>query len=252
MKIPKGIKKIIPINDLGAGPASALKSKGIVFLNRKVWNNLHPDHRYFILCHEAGHIVRNTSSEDEADEYGFKAYTDSGRSLKESVYALSKVLNFKNPEHHLRLQNQLNRALDYDYQVNGNINAKRKNMNNTALEPYELEEHFLGLGKAAKARRADKHEAKMAKKAGQTEKKLATADLRRAKGQSKVLKAESKLVNAESGNPSGLASLLALGGGDGAPLPEEKNNTMTIIIIAVGVVIVGFLVWKFVIKKPKS
>ena len=124
--LPYGITKLIYDKSITGTPALCYRSTGVVKVNANIWHTIHPDHQYFILCHEAGHIVLNTTNEYEADRYAFEQYVRSGRSLKQSIYALSKILTFTTLQHHYRLEDQLQRALEYDYIVNNNLKANKQ------------------------------------------------------------------------------------------------------------------------------
>lgn len=244
MKLPAGIKKLTRVSDLGTTPAKCRRNTGEVFINARVWDKLHPDHRYFILCHEAGHIMLNTENEVEADAYAFKEYAKSGRSLTNSVKALSRVLTFNNPEHHLRLSEQLGRALKFDFEVNGNENANPEFMQTTSYTPEEFESAFLGklarglfTTKEGRANRQQKREDRSEKRDAKTELIYSKASKKEDTGEAKVLNAQANLLNA--GAPPATEEKTILG------MPQK---TFAIAVIVV-VVILG-IVWYY--KKKKA
>ena len=99
----KGIVKVYVKPELPGGtPALSDRNTGEVWINRKIFDTLPEEHKIFILLHEEGHIVLNTKDEFEADAYAFKKYAEKGYGMKESVKALSRVLECNNPEHYWR------------------------------------------------------------------------------------------------------------------------------------------------------
>ena len=106
-------------------PARTSRSTGVVYLNLNVYPYLKREHQRFVIWHEQGHIVLNTSNELLADEFAFSQYAKAGLPLSESVFALSKVLSMESPEHNLRIYHQLERAKEFDYYENRNLNVYR-------------------------------------------------------------------------------------------------------------------------------
>lgn len=82
----------------------------------------------FIMLHEAGHVALDSSDEKAVDDWAFWQYVNSGnplscfvwgctaseKSLKKSVYALTRILKFDKAEDFERARLQLERALKYD------------------------------------------------------------------------------------------------------------------------------------------
>lgn len=122
-QIPAGIDRVLYDPTLNESPASCSISQRTVWVNPKSWRKLNDDQRFFILAHEAGHINLMTDNEFLADQYAHYEYVKSGRSPKQSVFALSEVLTGAHPEHTSRTQAQLKRAAQYDYEFNGNKKA---------------------------------------------------------------------------------------------------------------------------------
>lgn len=125
---------IVP--DLGSTPARVNRRTGELYLNGRTWNDLPPEHRLFILLHEAGHATLNTRNEQEADRFAFDAYAKLGYPLSESVKALTRVLHFENPGHYDRVAEQIRRAFRYDFFINGNKNINLKKMENVLNSAY--------------------------------------------------------------------------------------------------------------------
>ncbi|MFD1632029.1 hypothetical protein [Pseudopedobacter beijingensis] len=121
----KGITKIIKVPDLGMTPARVNRRTGVMEISVRHMRNMPVAHRLFVMLHEQAHVELQTTDEVKADAYAFKKYADMGYSLKESVKALTKVLNDKNPEHNWRMYLSLKRAEQYDLEFNGNLKFAR-------------------------------------------------------------------------------------------------------------------------------
>ena len=116
-------------DDLGSTPARVNRFTGEIQINDRYFKSMPEFRKSFIIEHEKGHFLNNTRSEFEADQYAFKKLAGTQpRSLKESVYSISRVLSFRNPEHMERMIEMMKMALEYDFKHNGNEKAK------TALE----------------------------------------------------------------------------------------------------------------------
>lgn len=102
-----GITDIVQA-DLGATPASINRETGVMFVNPKY--KLNRDQWYFIMLHELGHLKKKTKNELEADKWAHEQYLKEGGSLKQSVYALTDLLNYNKPEDMARAHAQLRRA----------------------------------------------------------------------------------------------------------------------------------------------
>lgn len=119
----KTITKITYFPTLGGTPARVNRVTGEMQISLEHWKQLPPEHRFFIMLHELAHLVLQTRDEKAVDEWAFAEYAKRGYSLKQSVFALTKVLSFTNQEHYWRAYLQLERAREYDYYVNGNKKA---------------------------------------------------------------------------------------------------------------------------------
>lgn len=119
----KGITAIIWVDDLGGTPAKVNRDTGEMYCSRKQMAAMPHEYRLFIMLHEMAHVVLQTEDEEAADAWAFKKYADMGYSLKAVVKALTRVLNDQKPEHAQRMNLQLQRAKDYDYRVNKNLNV---------------------------------------------------------------------------------------------------------------------------------
>lgn len=114
------------VDTLGSTPAAVHRATGTILFNKHVWDRLSPGQRFFLLLHEAGHIHLKSSDEKLVDAWAHKEYLKRGYSLTESVLALTRLLNFKNPEHMERTRNQFERAWKFDRDVNNNPKTKGK------------------------------------------------------------------------------------------------------------------------------
>jgi hypothetical protein len=108
------IKSVRFINDKNDGIAKSMRSTGELVINQYYWHQLPPEHQYFVIQHESGHIARNTRDELKADEYASARYFEAGLSLRESVKALAGHLDKNNPVHVLRAWKQYQRAKAQD------------------------------------------------------------------------------------------------------------------------------------------
>ena len=105
-------------------PAKTERKERLILLNKNVFPYLSEAEQIFILEHEAGHIYRNTSDEFTADAFASSEILGHYKnSLKCSLQALYKDLDFSNAEHRQRYKEQLKRVAKYDYEVNKNPNA---------------------------------------------------------------------------------------------------------------------------------
>lgn len=101
------------------------RKTGHLFINLYVWQRAGRFARRFMLCHEEAHYLYDISDEIDTDEMAFVKYVSTGAPLSESVKVLLKKLSKTDLEHRLRILLQLDRALKYDYLVNGNQRARR-------------------------------------------------------------------------------------------------------------------------------
>lgn len=136
------------VDDLGITPARVNRETGEILLNRKVWNKLPSGFRSFILAHEEGHYVLQTTDELKADEYAFNKLAGSFKnSLKTCVETLADVLPFTTDEHSLRLLQIYLLGLKHDYKKKQSPELKKeidfignminKSMKTAYTSPYE-------------------------------------------------------------------------------------------------------------------
>jgi hypothetical protein len=118
--------KTIFVKGMGETPAKVNRFTGIIKLNPDKWFKIAKPFRKFIIQHEKGHYYLNTSDELLADSFASEHFLGSEKqSLKNSIRALSDVLPFNNPEHKIRLERQIKRALQYSWEHNGNKEAQK-------------------------------------------------------------------------------------------------------------------------------
>ena len=211
--IPKGVAKVVFSDEIGETPANCNLRTRIIKVNPLYWKKLNNDQRFYVIAHEAGHINLQTHSEFEADQYASELYLESGRSPKQSVFAISKVLPLENYDQRKRLELQLERAAEYDYGINNNNNALKilkimnENLDNE-LDEYEYsflgdddddddDDNFKGKGKA---RREAKRAAKATKKADKNTRKNTKAN---SKAAARDKRSEAKLIKSQGGDDSG-------------------------------------------------
>lgn len=109
-----GITQIVEVADLGTSPAMVNRETGVVYINARFKGRLTKDQWLFILLHEEGHLKLKTLDENAVDNWAFNEYVKRGGSLKQSVFALTRVLSGSTPEHYQRANNQLIRAKNYE------------------------------------------------------------------------------------------------------------------------------------------
>ena len=113
------------INNPNEGLAKSMRSTGELVINKYYWDQLKPEHQFYVLAHEEGHILYNTRDEMKADQHASEKYLLSGRPISESVKALSEHLDRNNPVHIARAWAQYQRALQYDWEHNKNKKSYR-------------------------------------------------------------------------------------------------------------------------------
>ena len=215
--------------DIGTTPARVNRFTGEIQINERYWLKMPEFHKKFILEHEKGHFNLPSRDEFKADKYAFNHLAGTEPySLKNSVYSLSHVLTFKNPEHLQRLIEIVRLALEYDWKKNGNIKAREgleelnkliNNQNNNTMhieqrtasrfnyhEPkfgysnYDDDPFDNGAGKERRqARREKRQEQKDKKKDLKNERLAAKNEIKLARADSKRTKADAKKSLADQG-----------------------------------------------------
>jgi len=254
--LPIGIKKVEKNNSIGLTPAKCFRDTGLVLINN-YFLRLPEDAQYFVLCHEAGHILLDTDNEFEADNAGFNLYVKSGRSLKGAVKALSQTLPFgsKNVNEQLqaqwlqRLQAQLNRAIEFDNKNNNLKPNKMGLLKKLKPKPGGILDTVKNAGIATinnqVAFRQEKQGRKLEKRDAKIYTKYAKADAEKilaeqgiakqnvaqgiAEGLGRASSEVLKYVNPLSGAGGGLADAAqaiagGLGSNGGATDPQEKET----------------------------
>lgn len=179
-------------------PARCNRSTGEIYINVNRWPTIPPEHRVFILLHEMGHIVLNTSDEVAVDSWAQDQYIKGGYPLTESVKAITRVLPGRSQEQFRRAAAQLNRARAMDGKPQKTITMQN---NNTPLSIQEHlaqlkdEDSFLGIGKKAQERKAARVEIRNDRKRSKIERKNSRAAV---KDNKKQAKADAKTATAES------------------------------------------------------
>lgn len=114
----------VTAKELGSCPAAVLMDDGTIEINRDVWNLYTPFEQQFILAHEAGHYLLQTSSEEAADLYALQQmHRTQRRSLKQSIGTLVKMGNTIPAS---RVEALYREALKMDAQINGNQRATQE------------------------------------------------------------------------------------------------------------------------------
>lgn len=241
MKIPKGITKVITAPTFDGAIANCNRDTGLVVVLPEFYN-LPEAHQFFILAHEAGHIVKKSNDEDVADSYAFEQYAKAGYPLSESIMALTHNLSFNSQDHTRRAETQLHRALVYDYKTNNNQKAKQMlGTNFNSLEGgYPISSWEFGAGLAANLfpginqRTTDRQDSK-------NEERVVLANAELEKAQAGKAAANAAGENALANQLLAQAEILkAKLGGSGAT---------KIILIVVALAVVAFGVWYFYFRK---
>jgi hypothetical protein len=176
----KGVTSVLYLRGIGSTPARTNRRTGELHINMDVWPRLIKEHKIFVLKHEEGHIVLNTSNELEVDNYASDWYISNGYSLTQSVKALTEVLNENNDSHIQRATMQLKRAAKHDYFNNKNSGAW------AVLNHTNMYNHYNLFG--GKKRKAVRQEKRSTKRAMKVERKQSrqTAKVQRKSSQNEV------------------------------------------------------------------
>lgn len=115
----KGITSV-EITSLGRTPARTHRSSGKVWLNVDFMGKIPPHYWDFIIAHEEGHIVHNTTCEHKADAHASAAYfMKYPHAPHGSIDALQNVLPMNNREQHERVKKQIDRVAAFECLNNG-------------------------------------------------------------------------------------------------------------------------------------
>ena len=190
-------------------PARCNRRTGEIYININRWGSIPPEHRVFILLHEMGHIILNTSDEVAVDAWAQNQYIQAGYTLTDSVKALTQVLSGNSSEQIRRAEAQLNRARAMD----GKPAQSNYTMNNPKSFQDMVEEQtdfmhsdsFLGIGgnkeirKQKRAMRMERKQMRNDRKQAKNDKKQAKADAIRMRAEAAQTKADARLSLAEQG-----------------------------------------------------
>jgi hypothetical protein len=115
----KGITSV-EITSLGRTPARTHRSSGKLWLNVDFMGKIPPHYWDFIIAHEEGHIVHNTTCEHKADAHASAAYfMKYPQAPHGSIDALRNVLPMNNREQHERVKKQIERVAAFECSNNG-------------------------------------------------------------------------------------------------------------------------------------
>lgn len=174
--------------------ASVHRRTGDIYIDLPQWRKLKPEHRFFVLLHEYGHHVLNSKDELAVDRWAFNEYVKKGYSLKEAVFALSKVLSGNNPEHALRVKAQLERAILQDKKE-----IAMRNLNTHGEEFSNISGRRKSKKEKKQDRKEDKKDLKLRKKESRVVKRENRADKKGATANQKNAEAEARLILAQQG-----------------------------------------------------
>lgn len=192
-------------------PARCNRKTGDIFININRWPHIPPAHRVFILLHEMGHIVLNTSDEVAVDAWAQDQYIKGGYPLTESIKAITRVLPGRSKEQLRRAAAQLDRARAIDGKPQKTI-TMQKDYNEPVSFQDQIslsQDSFLGIGgtkserKAKRevrvARRQERKQLRNDRKAIKNDKKAAKAENIRSRADARLTKADSEQILAEQG-----------------------------------------------------
>ncbi|GEM_PF-6425636 len=138
------------INDKKEGIAKSQRQTGELVLNLYYWNKIKPEHQFYILAHEEGHILYNTEDEMLADQHASERYMAAGFSITGSIKALEDHLDRNNPVHIARAWAQYERSLQYDWQHNKNKASYRDQYDSVEVIKSELKKNDTAYFNSAK------------------------------------------------------------------------------------------------------
>jgi hypothetical protein len=140
MRSPEGLRVVY--RDYFAesnSPARVFRDEGVIEINLNRWRQLPKPQQDYILAHEEGHYVLDTSNELAADEYAFKKLAGKmPGSLRNTVHALIDVLPGETPEQRHRMEASVKRALKYDARHNRNQEARNQYIELTGCDPLSF------------------------------------------------------------------------------------------------------------------
>jgi hypothetical protein len=231
-------------------PAAAGLNSGAIYIDPKTFNPLIDDHKLIVLLHENSHL-KGYRDELAADTEAFKEYAPTGRSLINSVTAMTRILDDNNPEHRYRAWVRLQQALEYQkkqqqmqttanrehsyYHVDDRGNIIQYLGNGSDAQSIEqLDDdyvYFLGLGKNAKKKKAIRLEKKQAnvdikKSKAYAMRTLADQGVQYKTGLQSVAEAAGQILG---GQGQGGGSLPGLPDPAQPKVVEEMNNKMSAI-----------------------
>jgi LPXTG-motif cell wall-anchored protein len=274
------VKGIIEVPYIEGTPARVNHKTGYIFVSKAHFDKLEPVYREFVLAHEEGHLVLNTSNEEAADQYAVNKLLKKGYPLSKIMQSLTRVLNYDKPGHYGRTLNVFSLLAHHD--IVNNKNKKLLNILNqydmvTPVENMYLDDiytssfveenefdDFLGLGKRARERREERHRMRMEKKAAKNEIRRAKAEEKRAKakaieeGTYQPESFGSGLAKALGGIGNAAATILGKGGSqeDSEPIEKsakaEQKNNYTWIFILIGVILLIIVAYFIFFRKKKK
>lgn len=210
---PEGITKVVFVDRLpGTTPATVNKRTGECYIVKSRWDKMSPSARLYMLLHENAHVALQTSDEFAADARAHEDYIRTGRSPKQSVLALSKVLSDSKPGHRDRVEAQLLRAIEYDKEINSKLKSSKMNEDITVFHPLNTggfpaftgnEEEWEDMSERRKRkqdRKDKKVEARIERKASRQESKNERKETKaEAKAYKKKAVGDSNVILAQQG-----------------------------------------------------
>lgn len=157
----------VPGAEINNSPARCNRKTKQLWINNDLWPTLSENTQLFIMYHEAGHIILQTTDEFSADEYAFQRMVHEGKSLKDCVHALTSLLSGSDGHRH-RAYLTLQRA---------------KAVDELSKQLTMQLDHFSDFG--SKKKREARQERKKEKRENKSERRRIKTDKKRAKVEGK-------------------------------------------------------------------
>lgn len=153
---------MVPGSEIDNSPARCNRKTREVWLNADLWPSLSENTKDFVIYHEAGHIILQSTNEVAADEYAFNRMVKEGKSLKYCVLALTSLLT-NSPGHRQRAYITLERAKAVE-ELARNLDSMQSSYSNFSIGSKVKKD-------ARKANKVDKKENKIGRRYIKREKK---------------------------------------------------------------------------------
>jgi hypothetical protein len=107
------IRWALPSEKIRTSPAAIYRKTGVMILNPAYKGKMSKEQWFFIMLHELGHMVLQTTNEKAVDRWAFIQYAKRGHSLREAAKALTSTYPIENEDQLERARLQVVRALNF-------------------------------------------------------------------------------------------------------------------------------------------